>query len=113
LKEALGLPVQLVTGYKGVADIRIAAEAGELAGGCWGWDGTKRPWAKQLDAGEVVVVLQNWTTPHPDLPKVPLAITQARNAEARQLIQIGFMIKVQYCVRLSFHPKLPRIESPF
>jgi tripartite-type tricarboxylate transporter receptor subunit TctC len=89
LKEALGLPVQLVTGYKGVADIRVAAEAGELAGGCWGWDGTKRPWGKQLESGDVVVVLQNWSKPHTDLLKVPLAIDQAKSTDARQLIQTG------------------------
>ena len=38
LKAALGLPIQLVTGYKGTADVRLAAESGEIAGGCWGWD---------------------------------------------------------------------------
>ena len=32
LKAALGLPVQLVSGYKGTADIRLAIESGELAG---------------------------------------------------------------------------------
>ena len=89
LKEALGLPVQLVTGYKGVADIRVAAEAGELASGCWGWDGTKRPWGKQLESGDVVVILQNWSKPHTDLLKVPLAIDQAKSTDARQLIQTG------------------------
>ena len=36
LKAALGLPIQLVSGYKGTADIRLAAEGGEVAGGCWG-----------------------------------------------------------------------------
>ena len=85
----MNLPLQLVTGYKGVADIRIAAESGELAGGCWGWDGTKRPWANQLESGEVVVLLQNWSSAHGDLPNVPLAINQAKNAAARELIQIG------------------------
>lgn len=89
LKEALGLPLQLVTGYKGVSDIRLAVESGELAGGCWGWDGTKRPWAKQLASREVVVVLQNSSSAHGDLPTVPLAIQQARTDEARQLIRIG------------------------
>ena len=37
LKAALGLPIQVVTGYKGTADIRLAAEGGEVAGACWGW----------------------------------------------------------------------------
>ena len=108
LNEALGLPLQLVTGYKGVADIRIAAEAGELAGGCWGWDGTKRPWAKQLESREVSVVLQNWTSHHGDLPNVPLAIHQAKTDEARQLIRIG--IHDQSAILRSFvlPPKTPK-----
>lgn len=89
LKEALGLPLQLVTGYKGVADIRLAVESGELAGGCWGWDGTKRPWAKRLATGDVIVVLQNSSSPHVDLPKVPLAIQQAKSEDARRLIRVG------------------------
>jgi hypothetical protein len=33
-EAALGLPVHLVAGYKGTADIRLAAEGGEFAGGC-------------------------------------------------------------------------------
>jgi hypothetical protein len=33
-EAALGLLIQLVTGYKGTADSRLAAEGGEFAGGC-------------------------------------------------------------------------------
>lgn len=89
LNAALGLPVQVVAGYKGTADIRLAAEAGELAGACWGWDSIKATWRKAVDAGNVVVVLQTIPEPHPDLPKVPLAISLAKNEEARELIQVG------------------------
>lgn len=32
-KETLGLPIHLISGYKGTAEIRLAAEAGEVAGG--------------------------------------------------------------------------------
>src|SRR5688500_16375945 len=35
LKEVLGVPVQPIPGYKGTAEIRLAAESGEVAGGCW------------------------------------------------------------------------------
>jgi tripartite-type tricarboxylate transporter receptor subunit TctC len=108
LKEALGLPVQLVTGYKGVADIRVAAEAGELAGGCWGWDGTKRPWGKQLESGDVVVVLQNSPKPHADLPKVPLAIDQAKSTDARQLIQTGIHDQSAILRPFVLPPRTPR-----
>jgi tripartite-type tricarboxylate transporter receptor subunit TctC len=89
LKAALGLPVQLVLGFKGTADIRLAAESGEIAGACWSWDAIKSTWAKGLESGDVNIVLQALPKPHPDLPKVPLAIAYAKSEEARQLIQVG------------------------
>ncbi|MSP38578.1 MAG: hypothetical protein EXR70_08825 [Deltaproteobacteria bacterium] len=92
LQAALGLPIHLVSGYKGTADIRLAAEAGELAGGCWGWDSIKSTWARALDSGDAVMVTQMVSKPHPDLPKVPLAISYAKTEEARQLIEYGVTI---------------------
>lgn len=89
LRSALGLPIQVVTGYKGTADVRLAADGGELAGGCWGWDSVAATWRKALDTGEVAVVLQTGRKPHPDLPNVPLAIKLAKSEEARQLIEVG------------------------
>jgi tripartite-type tricarboxylate transporter receptor subunit TctC len=89
LKETLNLPIQLVTGYKGTADIRLAAEAGEVAGGCWNWESIKTTWAKGVESGEVVVVLQIMPRPHPELSKVPQAINFAKTEEARQLIKVG------------------------
>jgi tripartite-type tricarboxylate transporter receptor subunit TctC len=89
LKAALGLPVQLVLGFKGTADIRLAAESGEVAGACWSWDAIKSTWAKGLESGDVNIVLQALPKPHPDLPKVPLAIGYAKSEETRQLIQVG------------------------
>ncbi len=87
LKEVLGLPVQLVFGYKGTAEIRLAADGGELAGGCWQWESIKVTWTKALEAGDVNVVAQLVEKPHPDLPKVPLALSLAKTEEARLLLQ--------------------------
>lgn len=89
LKTALGLPIQLVTGYKGTADVRLAAESGEIAGGCWGWDSVSVTWRKALDSGNAVVVLQANRKTHPDLPKVPQAIKFAKSDEARKMIDVG------------------------
>lgn len=89
VKAALNLPTQLVSGYKGTADIRLAAESGELAGSSWGWDSMRSTWRKGLDSGEVAVVLQGVPKPLPDLPTVPLAINLAKTEEARQLIEVG------------------------
>ena len=92
LQAALGLPIHLVSGYKGTADIRLGAESGELAGGCWGWDSIKDTWPRALESGEAVMVVQMVSKPHPDLPKVPLAISYAKTDDARQLIEYGVTI---------------------
>jgi tripartite-type tricarboxylate transporter receptor subunit TctC len=92
LQAALGLPIHLVSGYKGTADIRLGAESGELAGGCWGWDSIKATWSRALESGEAIVVVQMVSKPHPDLPKVPLAISYAKSDDARQLIESGVTI---------------------
>jgi tripartite-type tricarboxylate transporter receptor subunit TctC len=89
LHASLGVPVQVVAGYKGTSDIRLAAESGELAGGCWGWESIRSTWKKAIDSGDVNVVLQTVPKSQPELGKVPLAIDMAKNDEARQLIQIG------------------------
>jgi tripartite-type tricarboxylate transporter receptor subunit TctC len=56
LKAALGLPIQVVSGYKGTAEVRLAAEGGELAGGCWAWDSMRVNWRRAVEAGDAVVV---------------------------------------------------------
>lgn len=89
LQAALGLPIQLVSGFKGTANLRLAAEGGEIAGGCWGWDSVSVTWRKALDAGDVVVVLQANRRTHPDLPNVPQAIKFAKTDEARKMIEVG------------------------
>jgi len=89
LKAALGLPIQLVTGYKGTADVRLAADSGELAGGCWGWDSISVTWRKALDSGDVAVILQANRKNHPDLPNVPQAIKLAKSDESRRMIDVG------------------------
>jgi tripartite-type tricarboxylate transporter receptor subunit TctC len=96
LKATINLPLQVVSGYKGTSAIRLAAESGEVAGGCWDWNSVGSTWRKGLDSGEVIVVLQPTPKPLPDLQKVPLAISFAKTEEARQLIQVG--IHEQYQV---------------
>ncbi len=89
LKAALGLPIQLVTGYKGTADVRLAAESGEVAGGCWGWDSVSVTWRKALDSGDAKVVLQANRRTHPELAQVPQAIKFAKTEEGRKMIEVA------------------------
>jgi tripartite-type tricarboxylate transporter receptor subunit TctC len=85
LKAALGLPIHLVSGYKGTAAIRLAVEAGELAGACFNWVSMRTGWWYALETGDVIVVLQLAPKALPDLPTVPLAADLARTDDARQL----------------------------
>jgi tripartite-type tricarboxylate transporter receptor subunit TctC len=89
VKAALGLPIQVVSGYKGTADIRLAVESGELAGSGWGWASIKATWRNALQVGDLIPVLQLVPKAFPDLPDIPLAISLAKTEEARQLIEVG------------------------
>lgn len=84
---ALGLPIQVVSGYKGTAPIRLAFNGGEVGGLSNSWQSFRSTWRRELETGELIIVLQFSAKPHPDLPKMPLAINLAKTDEARKLIQ--------------------------
>lgn len=87
LMATIGLPVQLVTGYKGTADIRLAFHSGEVQGVCNAWESFRATWRKELDSGQVFILAQNIGKPHPELPNVPLVINFAKTEEARKIIR--------------------------
>jgi tripartite-type tricarboxylate transporter receptor subunit TctC len=89
IQTALNLPVQLIEGYKGTNEIRLAADAGELHGACWAWETLKVAWAKAIPAGEVNVVLQVTAKKISELPNVPMALDLAKSDDARQLLKAG------------------------
>jgi tripartite-type tricarboxylate transporter receptor subunit TctC len=89
LQAALGLPMQIVSGYKGTADVRLAAESGEIGGLCWGWEVMKAQWSKALESGDARVLIQAVAKAQADLPNVPVAMELAKTEQAKQLIQIG------------------------
>ena len=90
LKEAIGLPMRLIAGYKGTADMRVAVESGEVDGMCgFSWVSVRTTWRKALENNLVSIMLQSAPKAHADLPKVPLTISFAKTAEARQLVEAG------------------------
>jgi tripartite-type tricarboxylate transporter receptor subunit TctC len=89
LQAALKLPIQVVDGYKGTSDIRLAAESGELAGGCWAWESIKTTWRKGIESGNVAIVVQAMPKKHSELANVPLAIDYAKTEDAKALLKHG------------------------
>ena len=107
LHAALGLPVQVVSGYKGTSRIRLAVESGELAGACWSWQSMRVTWRKAIDSGDVKPIVQIVPKPFPDISKVPLAIDLATTEEAKQLIRYGVQNASAYARPFILPPGTP------
>ena len=89
LKAALNLPLEMVEGYKGGAEARLAVESGEVDGLCASWQATKVSWRSHIEGEKIRVVLQATLKTHPDLARVPLAIDYAKTDEARTLLRVA------------------------
>lgn len=112
LKAALKLPLDMVEGFKGGAEARLAVESGEVDGLCASWQATKVTWRSHMDAGKIRVVLQATFKSHPELKKIPLAINYAKTDEARTLLRVADNVHV-YQFPYSVAPGTPpaRLQS--
>jgi tripartite-type tricarboxylate transporter receptor subunit TctC len=86
LKATLGLPLQMVSGYKGTGPVRLAFNAGEVQGVCNSLESFKSTWRAEMDKGEVVLLVQGNLKPHPDVPHVPWAVDLAKSDDAKKMI---------------------------
>jgi tripartite-type tricarboxylate transporter receptor subunit TctC len=86
LKATLGLPLQLVSGYKGTGPVRLAFNAGEVQGACNSWESFKSTWRAEMDKGDVVLLIQANLKPHPEVPNVPWAVDLAKSDDAKKMI---------------------------
>lgn len=86
-KEALNLPLQVVSGYKGSSVIRLAFNSGEVDGVANAWESMVSTWPQELQNGEAVVLLQAAGKRHPDLANVPLVIDYAKTDLAKKLVR--------------------------
>ena len=109
LKEAIGVPVQIVSGYKGTAEIRLAVAANEVSGICGlAWASTKVTWRKELESGDIKVVLQNAAEPHPELRDVATAVSFAKTDFGKKLLQLGLHDVGAITYIYSFPPGTPK-----
>jgi len=87
LKETIGLPVQIVSGYTGTSTVRLAYDSGEVQGVCNAWESFRATWPNELQSGDLQILLQTTAKSHPELTNIPLSINYAKTDEARKLIQ--------------------------
>jgi tripartite-type tricarboxylate transporter receptor subunit TctC len=88
-KATLNLPIQLVSGYKGTAEVRLAFNSGEVDGISNSWESFKSTWRKELDAGDVKIVFQAVAKTNPEIPNVRRVIDYAKSELDRKVIQVG------------------------
>jgi len=86
-KEAINLPLQVVSGYKGSSVIRLAFNSGEVDGVANAWESMVSTWPQETQNGDAVVLLQAAGKRHADLPNVPLVIDFAKSDMAKKLVQ--------------------------
>ena len=89
LKVALNLPLDVLDGYKGGADARMAVESGEVDGYCGSWQTVETVWRGAYESGKIHAVLQASLEPYPKYKDVPLAISYAKTDLARQLVTVA------------------------
>jgi tripartite-type tricarboxylate transporter receptor subunit TctC len=91
LQALFGFKFQIVMGYPGIADIRLAAEKGEVDGHCGMplaqiktdiWDSFK--------SGRIKALIQISTSNPPELAGIPNAFDMVKSDEDRQVLKLEF-----------------------
>jgi tripartite-type tricarboxylate transporter receptor subunit TctC len=108
LNLALKPNLKLVPGYEGTAQIRLAAEKGEVHGFCTAWETIRSSWQDGLSSGEVNVIVQAAREPHPELKEVPRAQDLAKTPETKQIIEYGIRIPSEVARPFGMAPEVPR-----
>lgn len=87
--NVLGTKFNLVTGYKGGADIDLAIERGEVQGRAaqtWdGWKSTRPDWVRD---GKVKALMQVGLKRDPELSSVPLITELAKTDEQKSILKL-------------------------
>ncbi|HLK80388.1 MAG TPA: hypothetical protein VKT99_02680 [Xanthobacteraceae bacterium] len=90
LRNLFHLPMRIVTGYPGGADLNLAMERGEIDGRCgWSWTSILSRNREWLADKHIRITLQIALAKHEDLPDVPLItdlVSDPRQAAALKLI---------------------------
>ncbi len=86
LAATINLPAQVVSGYKGTADTRLAFNNGEVQATSNAWESTKSTWKNELNSGMLKVVLQANLKSHPELKNIPVSYELAKTDEAKILM---------------------------
>jgi len=89
LQAAVGVNIKLVDGFKGVTEVRLATDSGEVDGSCSSYEGVQRSFQKELKSGDIRVIAQIGERPWPGLERVPNAIDLAKTERGKWLLRVA------------------------
>ena len=90
LNGILGAKIKLISGYKGASNAALALERGEIEGIYWTWNGINTTHPSWITEKKLNLLFQTRSTPHPELPDVPLVTVLAKTDEQRQALALLF-----------------------
>jgi tripartite-type tricarboxylate transporter receptor subunit TctC len=113
LQASLGINSKLVDGFKGVTEIRLATESGEVDGSCSSYEGVVRGFPSELKTGDIRVIAQIGERPWPGLEKVPNALDLAKTEKAKWLLQVAIIGPNDINRLFTLPPRVPleRVEA--
>ncbi len=113
LRNLFHLPMRVVTGYPGGADVNLAMERGEVDGRCgWSWTSILSRNREWLTDKRIRITLQIALAKHEDLPDVPLITDLV--SDPRQVAALRLIVSRQGIARpFAAPPAVPpeRIEA--
>ncbi|MPZ15159.1 MAG: hypothetical protein GEU73_12175 [Chloroflexi bacterium] len=91
LNAVLGANIQLVSGYGGTSDLRLAVDSGEIHGMCWSWESVAATAKHWLDSNFIVVPIYQSSQRHEEIerrfPGAARAEDLATTEQDKQLIR--------------------------
>ena len=91
LNALLGMKLKAIAGYPGTQEIMLAVERGELDGIVgYSWGVARSGNKRQLDSGELKIILQLALSKHKELSNVPLVTDFVKSSEDRQVLEMIF-----------------------
>jgi tripartite-type tricarboxylate transporter receptor subunit TctC len=107
LRSALGLNIEVVSGYEGTSGVRLAVESGEVDGACFNWSSIQSTWGDLVDSGTVVPIAAGTLTPIAGLEEVPLMVDLATDDFERRVVEIGISRPSQFNRPVAVGPGVP------
>jgi tripartite-type tricarboxylate transporter receptor subunit TctC len=81
--------LKVVDGFKGVTEVRLATESGEVDGSCSSYEGVQRSFPQELKSGEIRVIAQIGEKPWPGLEREPNVLDLAKTEKEKWLLRVA------------------------